>query len=53
MVISAGSTDEEVIEKALASERVMNLLGSGTQAKEKVSKAVVVKDKLVNIVTKR
>ncbi len=53
MVIPAGSTDEEVIEKALVSERVVNLLGSGTQAKEKVSKAVVVKDKLVNIVTKR
>ena len=41
MVIPAGSTDEEVIEKALASERVMSLLGSGAQAREKVSKAVV------------
>ncbi len=53
MVIPAGSADEEVIEKALASERVTSLLGSGAQARDKVSKAVVVKDKLVNIVTKR
>ena len=52
MVISAGSSDEDVIEKALSAERVVNMLGPGPEARSKVSKVVVVKDKLVNIVTK-
>ncbi|MGI6661623.1 MAG: leucine--tRNA ligase [Bacillota bacterium] len=51
--IEAGSSDEEVTDRALASERIVKLLGEGPDARDKIAKVVVVKDKLVNIVTKR
>jgi leucyl-tRNA synthetase len=51
--VEAGSSDEEVTEKALASDRIAKLLGEAPEAKDKIAKVIVVKDKLVNIVIKR
>jgi leucyl-tRNA synthetase len=51
--VEAGAGDEELTAKALASDRIVRLLGAGSEARDKIAKVVVVKDKLVNIVTKR
>ncbi len=50
---SAGCSDEELTKKALISKRIVEILGEGTESKDKISRIIVVKDKLVNIVTKR
>lgn len=49
--VEAGSSDDVVTEKALASERIAKMLGP--EPENKIAKVIVVKDKLVNIVTKR
>ena len=50
ITVPAGSSDEEVTEKALSAERVMKMIGEGEKARSRVKNVIVVKDKLVNIV---
>jgi len=51
--VPVGCSDQELTEKALTSEKVVNMLGGKAKAKGNIAKVIVVKDKLVNIVTKR
>ena len=50
IVVPAGSSDEEVTQKALSAEKITKILGEGEEACKAVRKVIVIKDKLVNIV---
>ncbi|MGB4432656.1 MAG: leucine--tRNA ligase [Bacillota bacterium] len=50
ILVPAGSTDDQVIQKVFESERIAKIVGEGPQARGKVKRVIVVKDKLVNIV---